>query len=293
MIIITPEAGLCNRMRALDSALALGQAADVPVSVVWPLDPALNCRLERLFDPLPGLDSIEYREEPGDEPSESAQSLRSALKRIAPLVLAVKSARLIRKTLRNANPHSLVIDQKDTQRLLAHPERLVKQAKRRDLYIDTFDRFFRGPEAYSGFVPAPPLGQRIDAFSLKTRNVIGVHIRRTDHRVSIAHSPVSGFIAAMEARIERDPTVEFFVSSDSPEVELRLEEQFPLRILRQAKKEYARGVPEGIEDAVVDLFCLASCRSLIGSYISSFSETAGELGRLPLEIVDSASRRTA
>ena len=41
----------------------------------------------------------------------------------------------------------------------------------------------------------------------------------------------------------------------------------------------------GIQNAVVDLWCLAHTKRLIGSYWSSFTDTAAELGRIPVTIV--------
>jgi hypothetical protein len=290
MIIITPTAGMCNRMRALDSALALGQAASTPVRAIWRLCPDLNCRFERLFEPLPGLESIEYREERRPAPSENAASLRLSLKKIAPLVLTIKCARRAKKTFRNFDPRSRVIEQIDTGRMLANPERLVEQARRFDLYIDTFDRFFYGRVDFEDFRPIPALMQRIDAFHLKQRSVVGVHVRRTDHLPAYDHSPTSAFIQVMEAEIERDPAVEFFLSTDTPEIETQLDVRFPGKILRQTEKVFGRDLPEGIEDAVVDLFCLASCRKVVGTCKSSFSETAASIHKIPLEVIDVIAR---
>ncbi len=47
-----------------------------------------------------------------------------------------------------------------------------------------------------------------------------------------------------------------------------------------AKPSVARDDPAAMEDAVVDLYALSRCRKIIGSYWSSFTDTAAELGSI-------------
>ena len=286
MIVIRPNAGLCNRMRALDSALALGRVAGVPVRLCWPLDDDLNCPFERLFEPLHGLESFENKVDRQIASSMAAKNSRGLAKKIVPLVRLVKIARRARRLVRNLDPKSRVIGQEDTEFCLANPGKLIGLAKRYDLHIFTFDRFFRGDEDFLGFRPVPEIFKRIEQVSLGGRNVVGVHVRRGDHELSKEHSPIQGFISSMRSLSDSDPTLEFFVASDSEEMEHRLDREFPGRILRQADKSYARDKPEGAIHAVADLFCLASCKSLIGSFDSSFTETACEIGKIPCAVVD-------
>ena len=291
MIVIRPNAGLCNRMRALDSALALGRVAGVPVRLCWPLDDDLNCPFERLFEPLQGLESFENKMDRRVAPSMAAKSSRGLAKKIAPLVWLVKAARRARRLVRNFDPKSRVIGQENTEYCLANPGKLIDLATRYDLHIFTFDRFFRGDEDFLGFRPVPEVSKRIEQVSLSGRNVIGVHVRRGDHELAKKHSPIQGFISSMRSLSDSDPTLEFFVASDSAETEFRLDREFPGRILRQAGKSYARDNPEGAIHAVADLFCLASCKSLIGSFGSSFTDTAREIGKIPCMVVDSTVER--
>ena len=50
--------------------------------------------------------------------------------------------------------------------------------------------------------------------------------------------------------------------------------------------ELQRNTLTGMQDAVVDLWCLAATSLVVGSYYSSFSDTATELGGQPLEIIN-------
>ena len=55
---LIPQGGLCNRMRALDSALALAADTGRQLVVVWHLDAGLNCRFEELFEIPAGIERI-------------------------------------------------------------------------------------------------------------------------------------------------------------------------------------------------------------------------------------------
>ena len=106
---------------------------------------------------------------------------------------------------------------------------------------------------------------------------VGVHIRRTDNMASIQHSPIEDFEAAMREEIERDPDTRFFLATDDPAIEARLQEGFPGRIVVHAKSSLARNDPQAVRDAVVDLYGLSNCRRLIGSYRSSFTDSASRI----------------
>jgi len=285
MIVINPSGGLCNRMRAMDSALALGRAASVPVRLVWSLNAELGCPFLELFEPIPGLESVEGKIETSAGSLQAKSDFREIAKRLKPLVAFVKNVRKTLKAIRNSGSTGRELGREDTLYYSDKPERLIALAGRYDLRIETFERFFFGAEDYQGFRPTAEITRRVDAFSLTTRNVVGVHIRRGDSRVAIAHSPIQYFIASMRAKCSADATTEFFVASDSPAVEAELEREFPGRIIRQPNGSYSREDPAGVKHAMVDLYCLASCKHLIGSYWSSFTDTAYELGKMPWEIV--------
>lgn len=268
MITITPTAGLCNRMRALDSALALGRAASVSVRMIWKRNFELNCPFGELFEDIPGLVSVKER----------IESLR-------PPSSIIRKTRRIRRSIRAMASTARFIEQPGSAYYADKPEALIELAAEHDLDIDTYERFFRGSEDYQGFRPSAEIREAVDRYSLKANNVIAVHIRRGDSKPSWIYSPTRGYIESMRSICETDPSVRFFVASDSAEAEDELENAFRGRIVRQPKTSYAREDPEGIKHAMVDLYCLASCRRFIGSYWSSFTDTALEIGKMPFEMI--------
>ena len=112
--------------------------------------------------------------------------------------------------------------------------------------------------------------------------MVGVHIRRGDHNLAQERSPTAAFIERMAAE---DAAVRFFLATDSPAEEHALSIHFPNRIIT-ASKAFGRDSTAGMRGAVVDLYALARTSRLLGSYWSSFSETAAEIGGITLEVID-------
>ncbi|MGN0231519.1 MAG: hypothetical protein ACI4A8_04830 [Muribaculaceae bacterium] len=134
-------------------------------------------------------------------------------------------------------------------------------------------------------IPEPKIKHRIDSIVKEfTPHTIGVHIRRTDNVVSIKHSTDQGFFRAMERALEIDPKANFFLATDDCTLKKQIIEKYGTRILTQ-QDPVSRSSIEGMRDAVVDLWCLASASRIIGSYWSSFTDSAAELFNAPLEIV--------
>ena len=285
MITIEPAAGLCNRMRALDSVLALGRAVGSSVAVLWPLDDSCYCPIDMLFEPLPGVVRVLSHEAAEDAlRMEGLARLSPTLSRAVVRVRKSKRLRGARRRIRNWDAGIWTLNQRDTVYYTSRPEKLIRLAARHDLYIDTFERFFRGPTNFEGFRPVAAIRDRVARFGLDSR-AIGVHVRRTDNDNSRRFSPIEGFIEKMQAAIEEDASTTFYLASDSLDVAAFMEREFPGRIARQTDKNYARSEAAGIQQALVDLYCLSSCRRIIGSFGSSFTDVASEIGRIPLDVV--------
>lgn len=61
MLTIECLGGLGNRMRALDSAIALARALGYPITMVWNMDASLGCRFNDLFYPPACIQKIVHR----------------------------------------------------------------------------------------------------------------------------------------------------------------------------------------------------------------------------------------
>ena len=111
-------------------------------------------------------------------------------------------------------------------------------------------------------------------------NTVGVHIRGTDWGYIPA---VEKIITRMHAEVELDPNVKFFLASDGDERGQKVVDTFGDRLImykntRRARRRTLRGT----QDAVVDLFGLASTSRIIGLDYSTFPILAALISNKPL-----------
>ena len=69
--------------------------------------------------------------------------------------------------------------------------------------------------------------------------------------------------------------------ADDKQEEAALREVFPDRILSNEDRCLRRDSVDGMHDALLDLYCLASTRKIIGSYFSSFTDIAADMHKIP------------
>lgn len=132
------------------------------------------------------------------------------------------------------------------------------------------------------FKPVKSIREKIeDITGMLGENYIGVHIRRTDNDMSIQHSPDTLFIKAMDDAIRSNPNVKFYLATDCEETKAKFRKLYGDRLIFN-RSEADRGSTSGIIDAVTELYILSKAESIIGSYYSSFSETAAKLGGIPI-----------
>src|SRR5260221_6819437 len=259
MIALEPIGGLGNRMRVLDSGIALSRCAGCELHVVWTIRNQMPCRFEDLFEIPAAFTSLRQLRDP--------RFLRW---------LRLRRAR---------GACARFIDMAEASRLVAAGESFVALASTPGFMIRTYNRFFTNATPFADLVPAPAIRQALDRYRKLLPRMVGVHIRRQDNRQSIAISPTEQFLAKMRLELEQQPATEFFLATDDLREEALLRREFGTRLHTHPKKSVRRGARRAAIDAVVDLYCLAGCRKLLGSFYSSFTDTAAAIRGIPLEIV--------
>ncbi len=252
-------AGLANRLRVINAAYWLARDVEKDLRVTWTPYKGLNCRFSDLFQPP---EEFEVREQSATPFHEN---------RFYKFYFGLKALRYDR-----------AINLLDEDKI--RPEEFAKEA------LASFDRvflasvhdFYPGDRPFFGFRPVPKLDEQIKEMTGNfSPDTIGIHIRRTDNVHSINRSKTSVFISLMEDKVARNPKTSFFLSTDSKAEELTLREVFGDKIMA-TKKVLSRNSREGIEDALIDMFCLGHTSEIIGSYFSSFSEVAARIHEIPL-----------
>ena len=254
MVIIQPSGGLCNRMRVINSSLELAKRKNTKLLVLWYCADELNAPFESLFEPVEEFQVINFT---------SLKDLRKLWYQLT-----------ARTKISNAD-----IENNKTDGIL-HQD--FFDSIKLPAYIFTWEHFYPADEYFQLFKPTAELQRRIDEVTKHfTSDMVSVHIRRTDQVTSIAYSKTENFIDLMNREIAANPDVKFFLATDDKEEEALLRKTFPGRIVSNENRTLRRDSLDGMYDALLDLYCLASCKKIIGSYYSSFTDTAAALGHIP------------
>lgn len=260
MIIVQPIGGLCNRLRSIDSAVELAEKTGKRVHVIWVCNSEINCKFSDLFDIPEQINTL-------TEIKIGLRILRVSLEQLADIYFS------------NFNNCDLkyLADLSENTGLF---DRISAADK---VYIRTSQPFYPPAAPFKRFVPSRGLQKEIDFY--RGENMVGVHMRRTDNVKSTMHGPLQKFIERMHEEIDKDQRVRFFVATDDPQEENNLRRIFKDKIITHKKRSLDRNDPLAIQDAVIDLYCLANCRALIGSYWSSFTDAAWQINQIDKIII--------
>lgn len=254
MVIIQPSGGLCNRMRVINSSLELAKRKNTKLLVLWYCADELNAPFEALFQPVDKFQVINFT---------SLKDLRKLWYQLT-----------ARSKINNAD-----IENNTTNGTLNHD---FFDSIKLPAYIFTWEHFYPADEYFKLFKPTEELQKRIDEVTKHfSKDMVSVHIRRTDQVTSIAYSKTENFIDLMNREITENPDIKFFLATDDKEEEALLRKTFPGRIISNENRTLRRDSLDGMYDALLDLYCLSKCKKIIGSYYSSFTDTAAALGNIP------------
>lgn len=261
MIVLAPRGGLCNRLRTLLSVV--GFPLPTTCRVLWARNEECCARFDELFAPL-GVEHVSME----DSPWWAAVARRRNL----------HQPHLVRRLM----GYEQYEDLRSPDVYLS----LLERATSARFFISSSTELRHYPrEAYDLLRPIPVIAERIAALQSQfSAHTVGVHIRRTDHRASIAHSPDAAFLRAMDEAVHRDPNLRFFLATDDDALKQRLLSRYADRLITQSQA-LPRHTLEGMRSAVADLWCLAATQQILGSYGSSFTDTAAEMGNVPLKVV--------
>lgn len=263
MITLVPIGGLANRMRTIDSAIALAMEVDVGLRIIWYKTHGLNCRFDELFQPIPDANVI------------------------------LKEASVI-DWLINDNPRKknfylprpfqwmrfddcIYVDEADECVNKGFDFR--KWARQNSVYLTSCVDFFHSDikKKYSSFMPISCLQEQINRKTASfNEHTIGIHIRRTDNITSIRESPTQLFIDQIKKEIDDCPEANFYLASDSQEDKKVLLSVFGSRITTSDKVADRNSI-SGMQDALVEMYTLAQTTKIFGSAWSSYSTTAAQL----------------
>lgn len=263
-ITIVPVSGLGNRMRVVASAVKMAADMNVHIRVVW--QPAWDCRagFDDLFLPLSFENVSLCRGTFMDAPATKDNLL-------LPMLLRKSCYQAEYRCFRPTETVSL-------QSLIGRGH---------SSYMDTCyalcnysHELFR-----ECFRLRPELERQVeDTVSGFSSRTLGVHVRRSDNRQAIRYSPLTAFRQRIDALFDSGEAEQLFLSTDDNRVREFFRKTYGKHLITR-RVMLDRNSLQGIRDAVIDLWCLSRTSRLLGSYYSSFSETAAELSDIPFEVV--------
>ena len=246
---VLPVGGLCNRLRVIKSTRQLSRDYNRPATIWWAVNRQMNTRFTDLF---------EYDRSMGFLLREGRLS-------------SLFSRFLFSKY------NTRWCDWQEVNKFLSN------FSNGKFNYLSTFTDFYKVNGGYDFLMPKAHIAMKVAEWRSKLGDQsFGFHIRRTDNVKSIKFSPDDLFINKAKVLIENDNRVKFFLATDDSEVRTKFRRLFGGHCV--TRDVAARHSINGVEDAVVDMLLLSSCkRGVYGSYWSSFSEVAAEVGRCPFE----------
>lgn len=117
---------------------------------------------------------------------------------------------------------------------------------------------------------------------IENTKILGVHIRRTDQKMSIRNSPSYLFYEKIKEYCHKYDRI--YVSSDDVNEKNIIKQKFGSKVIDHNCSSYKRDSIGSI-DAIIDLFNLSNCDYILGSYGSSFSDIASNLKNKYLEVL--------
>jgi len=267
MLELIPTGGLCNKMRAIDSAVSFCSTYDIPLKVYWIRDEILiNCQFQDLFSPIPNLNLIEMDDLPFKlRKGEWGNLFIPNLLRIMPNAGTIFKRFEIKDFNNRGGDFKELYDK--------HDQHLV---------FFSFSRFFDSEKEYEIFKPLPLIQEMVkNETRIFDENTIGIHIRRTDHRVAIKNSPIELFEEKIDEEIARNKATNFYLASDCSDTKKHLVDKYG-DIITTNFEASDRASLEGMYKAMIELYSLAATSKVYGSWGSSFSGTACSLGGIEL-----------
>lgn len=290
-LYLKPVGGLCNRMRAVDSGVSLAEQVGKRLVVFWGRDQWLNCRYADLFKPSPNFDVVEEKHWAGKKAlfpylpgSRPTGIIKNSLYKATRIALDIR-AEIWYEAIENAvapldmtiRPDKIRSMQDYEAQSFSYMKPLLQVLDAKgSAFVCSAWKLAPGQNYARNFVPIDELYSQIAELSSHFTNTVGVHIRRTDHTAAIKHSPLHKFISAMnQEAAERQ--VNFFLATDCKATEKELTNMYPGKIVTSPKSNYSRNATRGIQEALIDLYCLSRTEKVLGSYYSTFSQVAAEI----------------
>lgn len=268
-LTLIPIGGLANRFYAITSAIAFCKDYNIKLKVIWFKDKGMGADFHSLFELSEDVD-----------------------KSIVEIVDA-KWYHYIYDRPRKRNLwlpwlwQRLIFDQILNEKYAYRSKSFFKTVLNNSTnsYFVCFFQFYLKFDVLKSIHPNHKVCEMIESrMLLLGENIIGIHIRRTDNILSIEKSPLTLFIDKIYYEISRNPSIKFYIASDSVDEKNKIKSIFGDKIF-YSDIAARRDTFEGIINAVVELYILSKTKKIYGSYASTFSTLAANISGINIDIL--------
>lgn len=270
-LLLVPIGGLANRLYAITSAIAFCEDYDIDLKVVWFKDWGMGADFHTLFElagdhPHVEIVDATWKDYIYDRPRKRNFWLPYLYQKLA---------------------FDKRFYEKDIYRSEFNTNLVTAIHEYFSLYLVHCCPFYDRTKGLQYVRPNSSMRKLIEKRKISSsidKRTIGLHIRRTDNVGSIKNSPLELFINRIKSEIACDPQSRFYVASDDLHEKRQLKDLFGDRICTTFEP-VRRDNEQGIKDAVVELYTLASTQKIYGSASSTYSMLAADIGKISLDIV--------
>lgn len=268
---LLPIGGLANRMRAIASAVHLCRLSGCSLDVYWFRDKGLNARFGDIFKEIETDKVCIHRD------SLFGKLLYDHPRRHNMWIPRVPQKLLFRNRVYDNEINDYERNKDIFMKFLAEGGLYVSSCYPIiDFNTDIFRDLFKPVEEIET--------KAYSVISNMSDYRIGIHVRRTDHIVSINNSPNELFYQAIDEELNLNNSLSIYLATDSENIKEDFKNKYGNRIFFSTS-EADRNSVSGIMDAVAEMYVLSMTNKIYGSYGSSYSEVAAALGGIPLIVL--------
>ena len=268
VIVLEPQSGLCNRMRAIASARRLAQKYERELYVLWNPDlPGLGygcaaTNITQLFSSDNGFKVIKDF----NKFSQQRTIVKYQKTCFGPLVLDLKNDQ---EEIVYIRTNLWIYDSKDN--------------KKHNIF----------KKELQNIVPNSRVVKDSSKFAEENgvdKNCIGIHVRRTDIKASTVfglnpgdhataeYTPYDSYFEFMDTKLKGDPDTKFFLASDDASSKKEFQKKYGDSLVCFNNRGYSRMSLPDTQDAMTDLYLLSRCSTVVSCKGSSFGHVASLIG---------------
>lgn len=276
-LLLKPTSGLGNRMRAISSFIYFKSLINADLEVVWIADSGLNVQYQEIFLFNPNFKLL-------NPESKYNFFIRRKFLTDNKLKFIQRMVSIYNSSVAQLFGFDCLILDRDVKKGIDHLKKVCEN--KRNILVITGYQCIDYQEGFRSFVPIQEIATKIaDVKGNFKDHMIGMHIRKGDHKKAMKNSPNYLFENKIDEYLEKKPeSFGVFLATDDPETAKFFKEKYP-EIVFTYPKIFGRDSRDGMIDAVVELFLLAETKKIYGSYWSSFSGVAKRIYGTELEIL--------